>query len=83
VRTLHPTRTSWPSTWTNLVLTWDAASSQAVLYVGGSLVESGAYKLKFSLEGQRFRMGDGMIGGFDEVRLYDRVLSGAEVVKLE
>jgi hypothetical protein len=72
-----------PNVWTHLVFTWDAVRSEAAFYVGGVLVKKDGYGLTFSLEGQLFRIGEGMIGGFDEVRLFDRVLSPDEAGKLD
>ena len=72
-----------PNTWTHCVLTWDAAASRAAFYVNGALIAEGAYELKFDVKGQQFRMGDGLIGGLDDVRLFDRVFTAAEVGKLD
>lgn len=72
------------NTWTHVVVTWDAAGGIGALYAGGVLLHRGAYELPFALtDGQRFRFGEGLIGGIDEIRLYDRALAGDEVAKLD
>jgi len=72
-----------PTTWTHCVLTWDAVAKVGAFYVNGGNVATGPYELDFDVSGQHFRMGEGLVGGIDEVRLYDRAFAPAEVAKLD
>jgi hypothetical protein len=72
-----------PGTWAHCVLTWDAVAKSAAFYLNGGSVAAGPYDIDFDVQDQHFRMGEGLIGGIDEVRLYDRVLTAVEVGKLE
>jgi len=72
-----------PNTWTHCALTWDAVAKSAAFYVNGANRGAGPYSIDFDVQGQHFRMGYGLVGGIDEVRLYDRVLSAVEVAALE
>ncbi|MDB5219469.1 MAG: hypothetical protein JWO86_7396 [Myxococcaceae bacterium] len=72
------------NTWTHVVMTWDEATSIGALYADRMLLHRGSYAMPFVLgDGQRFRFGEGLIGGIDEVRLYSRALTGDEVTKLD
>ena len=72
-----------PDTWTHLVMTWDEANGQAAFYANGVLLERSPYDAPFAPTDQLFRIGEGLVGGIDELRLYDRVLSDAEATKLD
>lgn len=71
------------ATWTHLVVTWDAASKFGVVYVDGTVVQSSAYLKDFTPTQEIVRFGESLNGAIDEVRLYSRVLSGAEIVALK
>jgi hypothetical protein len=68
--------------WTHVVITWSDTSRAGALYVDGALIAIESYDYDFEPQGQSFTLGDGFIGEIDEVRLYARALSGAEVVAL-
>jgi hypothetical protein len=72
-----------PSKWTHVVVTWDDATQEAALHVDGVFNARAPYTLPFTPDGQLFRLGEGLIGAIDEVRLFDRALSDAEAAKLD
>ncbi len=71
------------SVWTHVVLTWDAVNGAAAFYANGTLLRAGPYELAFDTSGQHFRLGDGLVGAIDEVRLFDRAFTADEVMKLK
>lgn len=70
-------------TWVHFVCTWDEARSEAAFYADGVLLRRAAYKAPFAPEAQLFRMGEGLVGGLDEVRVWSRALTEAEATKLD
>jgi large repetitive protein len=64
--------------WRHVVVTWDASSEKAALYLDGALASSDSYAYPFEITYQSFKLGDGFVGAIDEVRLYDRALPPAE-----
>jgi len=71
------------STWTHLVVTWDAGAKLGAVYVDGTAVQSSAYLEDFIPTQEVVRFGQSLSGAIDEVRLYSRVLSGAEIASLK
>jgi hypothetical protein len=69
--------------WTHFVVTWNEATSEGAFYVNGTLLARGAYDLPFAPTGQKLVLGEGHVGGIDEVRLYSRALTDAEAAKLD
>ncbi|MGO1055455.1 LamG-like jellyroll fold domain-containing protein [Crossiella sp. CA198] len=65
-------------TWTHLAATYDAGSRQIALYVDGVLAGTAQRRVAWHASGQ-VRIGPDWNGALDEVALYDRVLSAAEV----
>lgn len=70
-----------PQTWTHVTLTWDTVANVAALYINRMEASRSAIIPPFAPTGQVVRIG-GMPGRYDEVRLYDRVLSKEEVAAL-
>ena len=77
--------TGFPTTagrWTHVVLTWDEAALEAVLFVDGSEAYRSRYAAYFVPIDQRFRIGAGLDGQIDDARLYARALTPQEVLAL-
>jgi hypothetical protein len=68
-----------PNVWTHVVVSWNEAKSEGGCWVGGALIKISAYLKPFVPTNQVFRLGEQFIGDIDEVRLYSRALSVAEV----
>ncbi|WP_203856046.1 LamG-like jellyroll fold domain-containing protein [Plantactinospora mayteni] len=64
--------------WTHLAGVYDAAEQKIRLYVNGRLAGTTPHIAPWHTEG-RLEIGSGMAGGIDEVKVYDRPLSVAEV----
>jgi hypothetical protein len=79
VTELTPTR----STWTHVVVSWDEVKGEGAYYADRVPLGRDPYARPFVPTGQMFRMGEGMIGNFDEVRLYKRALTEAEILTLD
>ena len=71
------------NTWSHLAMTWDGLTSR--LYVNGTQVASGALAGTAALSASPLRIGGNSVWGewfaglIDEVRIYNRALSGAEI----
>jgi|GEM_PF-4013952 len=71
--------------WVHLAVTFDDPSDTAVLYVNGSLAATVAHTGHLQVSstalgsGRDGRYSDRYYGGIDELRLYNRVLSAAEI----
>jgi hypothetical protein len=70
------------NTWRHVIITWDEAGQRGAVWVDGLLVGEEAYSAPFAPTGQRFRLGERYGGRFDEVRLWDRVLTADEIALL-
>lgn len=73
--------------WTHVACTYDEATGAAKLYVNGALRDSLEYQLAIGVSGEDLRIGrsahgDEFNGGIDQVAVFDRVLTGAEVAEL-
>jgi hypothetical protein len=69
------------NTWTHVVVTWDAVAHFARVFVDNAKVTSGIYPDgAFTPSGQHCVFGDTVDGFIDDIRLYDRALSEAEIV---
>lgn len=82
------TSTTFPvpaNTWTHFVLVWDAVNGMAYVYKNGAIADSfywGAYENSWTPNAQVFKIssaGTPFAGSTDDVALYNRVLSPAEV----
>lgn len=69
--------------WTHVVLTKDGASGNLRIYVDGQLIASTSNKNRSIGSATSFRLGgSGFRGQLDELRIYDRALSPAEITAL-
>lgn len=68
--------------WAHVVVTWDENARAARCYLNGTLVEAGAYDGAFAPTEQAFRMGVNLKGTIDEVKLFNRPLTDAEILAL-
>lgn len=68
--------------WIHVALAWSEGDAVASLYVDGALRFTDAYKGPFAPVDQRWNIGNGFVGEVDELRLFDRVLSAAEISAL-
>lgn len=71
-----------PRTWTHVVMTWDNAAGGGALYADGQQLKQGIYERPFVATQQRVRLGEGLIGLIDEVKLYKRALNPNEAKAL-
>lgn len=78
-----------PNVWNHYALVVDAGASTSTLYVNGAVAASVPYAIATSIAGTPTRFGaqfapyaEFFNGALDDVRIYDGVLTGAEVVTL-
>jgi len=64
--------------WTHLAGVYDERAKQVRFYVDGELVGTSARQVSWNAAGQLI-VGHGLVGGVDEVKVYDRVLTEADV----
>ncbi|MEJ3750146.1 LamG domain-containing protein [Actinomycetes bacterium KLBMP 9797] len=64
--------------WTHLAGVYDAEAKQVAFYVDGELAGTAPRAASWHGAGQLV-VGHGLVGAVDEVKVYDRVLAGAEV----
>lgn len=70
-------------TWKHVVITWDEAKASGAVFSDTLEVKRTAYfGGAFAPSTQTFRFGNAYHGMIDEVQLYDRVLSGTEILAL-
>ena len=69
--------------WTHVVVIWDETAEEGAFFVDGTSLGRSAYAKPFVLKDQLFRMGEGLVGGVDEVRLFRRAFTNAEALSLE
>jgi len=67
--------------WVHVVLTWDEATKVGAAYIDGK-IETYPYQMPFVPTQQRLKLGDSFNGRIDEVALYKRALTAAEVKTL-
>ena len=70
------------ATWKAVAITWSASDSKGGLYFDKKLIERPAYLKAFVPTQQLFVFGKDFVGRIDEVRLWKRVLSDAEIAAL-
>ncbi len=70
-----------PQVWQLVSLGWDVTAQVGYCYVHGTKL-SGTTDKSFSPSEQLFTIGDGFIGVLDDARLYDHLLSDAELAAL-
>jgi hypothetical protein len=69
-----------PERWTHIALTWDLAAGSKAVYLDGKLAAHGTTKLmRRGPGGEPLRIGAGQPGDYDEVLVWDRVLSPEEI----
>jgi hypothetical protein len=69
--------------WTHVVVTWDENIQVGAFFVDGVSLGQIAYDQAFVPTAQLFRIGEGLVGGIDEVRVFRRALTNAEAVALD
>jgi hypothetical protein len=69
--------------WTHVVVTWDEAAQEGAAFIDGAILGRGPYDQPFVPTGQLFRMGESLVGGIDEVRLFRRAFTDAEALALD
>jgi hypothetical protein len=72
-------RTASADGWSRISLVWNPSGGQLTV---DTRTNGFAATVSFVPSGQRFRMGAGFTGSIDEVRLYNRTLSAAEIAAL-
>jgi hypothetical protein len=70
------------ASWVAVALTWSETDSKAVLFVDKKLYVMGNYSVPFAPTEQSFVFGRDFVGRFDEIRLWKRVLTAAEIAAL-
>jgi type II secretory pathway pseudopilin PulG len=66
--------------WNLISVAWDTANMKGYIYMNGTLIVSGAIGSGWTPAGQRMILGEGgFVGLMDDLRLYNRVLSAAEI----
>lgn len=74
-----------PGEWTHVTLTWNATENIKSIYVNGKHVKTRKtpwMRPEGSSNGHGIDIGNQMVGQFDELVIYDRVLSDEEIVNL-
>jgi hypothetical protein len=80
---IAPTFDLAQNTWTHVVVAWNAVTQVATVFVDEQKVASGIYRDgSFTPSGQHCVFGDSVDGLIDDIRLYDRALSDAEMIGL-
>jgi hypothetical protein len=69
--------------WTHVVVTWDEAAQEGAAFVDGASLGRSTYDQPFVPTNQLFRMGESLVGGIDEVRLFRRAFTDAEAIALD
>lgn len=67
-----------PDQWKHIAATWDETVGGAV-YADGVRIRVAEWKYPFVPEDQLFRLGNGIVGGIDDVMLFDRVLTPSQL----
>ena len=66
--------------WTHVALTWDAHDGSKAIYLNGKPAASGSTRLmRTGPGGEPLRLGVGLPGDYDELLVWDHVLSPAEI----
>ena len=89
-KTLHGSSSPQPNVWYFLTAVYDATSEQIKFYVNGALVDGDAFHSTWHAPGSlaigRAKWNDHFIqfwpGAIDDIRVFDRVLSDAEILAL-
>ena len=69
--------------WTHIVLSYDTETDQFGVYVNGASVYQGAITdSSWTPSAQRVCIGNGFVGLIDDVRIYSRILTAADVLVL-
>lgn len=68
--------------WLHVALTWNESARHAALYLGGKLLTENDYLTPFAPSEQAMVFGSEIACAVDEVRLYSRALTAAEITTL-
>lgn len=68
--------------WVHIAVAWDQVAQRAKLWVNGVSLRDAGFERPFNTDDQQFVLGDKLTGAIDEVRIFRRVLSDAEVKAL-
>lgn len=68
------------SRWTHVALTWNRTSGQKAIYIDGKCVKTTTSRLIApGDDGESFALGEGLPGDYDELAIWRRVLTPAEI----